>query len=70
MVGQFQNRNAYKRVRKYTHKVKKDPIKDFVSTLNNIAGNADTKKFRKIRNEAEKSTNQKTSRWTRIVTFL
>jgi len=44
-------------------KLKKDPIKDFVSTLNNIAGNVDAKEFWKIRDEAERLTNQKTSRW-------
>jgi hypothetical protein len=47
--------------------VKKDPIKEFISTLNNIAGKLDAKKFRKIRDEAEKLTHQKTSRWNRHV---
>jgi AbrB family looped-hinge helix DNA binding protein len=44
-------------------KLKEDPIKEFVSTLKNITGNADTKKLRQIRDEAEKLTNQKIGRW-------
>ena len=44
-------------------KLKKDPIKKFISTLNNIAENADAKELRKIRDEAEKITHQKTDKW-------
>jgi len=43
--------------------MKKDPIKGFVSTLRSIAGNSDWKEFRKIRDEAEGKSNQKTGRW-------
>ena len=43
-------------------KLKEDPIKEFITTLNNIAGNADAKALQKIRDEAEKITNQKTGK--------